>query len=63
MAAAQAMLAASKYADEIDEYFGRPADDEFHQPAFVYPEQQKPPKATSTKSKPRKNKRSGTELD
>jgi hypothetical protein len=62
MATAQAIVNTSKYDDNIDDYFTRPTEDDFQQQqTFIYPEQQKS-KTTITKSKPRKNKRSGRDF-
>ena len=62
MATAQAIVSTSKYDDHLDDYFTRPSDDEFQQQTYIYSEQQKPKVTTTTKSKPRKNKRSGRDL-
>jgi len=61
MATAQAIVNPSKYDDNIDDYFTRPIEDDFQQQTFIYPDQQKS-KATLTKSKPRKTKRSGRDF-
>ncbi|CAF1176207.1 unnamed protein product [Adineta ricciae] len=58
MATAQAIVSTSKYDDHLDDYFTRPSEDEFQQQTYIYSEQQKPKVTTTTKSKPRKNKRS-----
>jgi hypothetical protein len=57
MANAQPLVSTSEYDDN---YFTRSTDDDFQQQqqTFLYPEQQKS-KTIVTKSKPRKNKRSG----
>ena len=55
------MVSTSEYEETIDEYFPRPcaeADDDFQQPPFIFTDQKKS-KVSSSKSKPRKNKRSG----
>ena len=65
MATAQPMVSTSEYEETIDEYFPRPcaeADDDFQQPPFVFTDQKKS-KVSSSKSKPRKNKRSGKQPD
>jgi len=59
MATAQAIVNTSKYDDNIDDYFTRPTEDDFQQQTFIYPEQQK---SKTTKSKPRKTKRSGRDF-
>ncbi len=59
MATTQPMVSTSEYDDNIDDYFIRTNKDDFQQQTFIYPEQQQKTKTTITKSKPRKNKRSG----
>ncbi len=62
MATTQPIVSTSEYDDNIDDYFPRTNKDDFQQPTFLYPEQQSKPKTNITKSKPRKNKRSGRDL-
>ncbi|CAF2464060.1 unnamed protein product [Rotaria sp. Silwood2] len=52
----QSNVSTSKYDD--DEYFTQSNEDDFHQQTFIYPEQHKSKATVTTKSKPRKNKRS-----
>lgn len=63
MASTQPIVSTSEYDENIDDYFSRSTKDNFQQQTFLYPEQQQQPlsssKTKSTKTKPRKNKRSG----
>lgn len=61
MTTTQSIVPTSKYDtdDHIDDYFTQSTEDDFQQQTFIYPEQQKPKATVTTKSKPRKNKRSG----
>jgi hypothetical protein len=59
MATTQPIVSTSEYDDNIDDYFSRTNKDVFQQPTFIYSEQQSKSKPTITKSKSRKNKRSG----
>ncbi len=60
MATTQPIVSTSEYDDNIDDYFPRTNKDDFQQQAFIYSEQtSSKTKSSNTKSKPRKNKRSG----
>jgi hypothetical protein len=65
MATTQPIVSTSEYDDNIDDYFSRTNKDDFQQQTFIYPEQQQQqhkPRQPITKSKPRKNKRSGKDF-
>ncbi len=62
MATTQPIVSTSEYDEAIDDYFPRTNKDDFSSPTFIYPEQQIKSKTTMTKSKPRKNKRSGKDF-
>ena len=63
MATSQPIVSTSEYEENMDDYFSSTAKDDIQQQqqqqAFLYSEPQSKSKSTVTKSKPRKNKRSG----
>ena len=61
MASTQPIVSTSEYDENMDDYFSRTTKDDFQPQTFIYSEPSKS-KSTITKSKPRKNKRSGTDL-
>lgn len=63
MASTQPIVSTSEYEENMDDYFPSTSKDEFQATsAYLYADQQSKAKSTVTKSKPRKNKRSGKNL-